>query len=245
MLTGSCSCESGRGKTPVVPMSELIVERMDNNRLPLNECHLTEDDSTLAYTFFAKDCMCSSGVLIISDQPQGWTVTVNGSTVAPHERLHLTGPADGCYFLEDRLQSGENTVVFRRTDSSATAPVATVAGDFSVDPLPGDSWCLMPSRMLGPGSWEQQGMPFYTKEVSYSRSFAVPDRIGRRTLRLGKWAGRECEVWINGQKAGVLSPGKEKLSVGRFLTPGEDIVDVLCFGSGEGDCGLFEEYTIE
>ena len=226
-------------------MSELIVERMDNNRLPLNECHLTEDDSTLAYTFFAKDCMCSSGVLIISDQPQGWTVSVNDSLVQPHERVHLTGPQDGCYFLEDRLKSGENTVVFRRTDPSAVAPVATVAGDFSVDPFAEGGWCLMPSRLLGPGSWAQQGMPFYTREVSYSRSFAVPDKIGRRILKLGKWSGKECEVWIDGQKAGVLTPKKEKLNVGHFLTPGENIVEVLCFGSGEGDCGLLEEYTIE
>lgn len=249
-ITGVCllmlamSCCMGH-PAPLTPVSDLVIERLNNNYLPLDSCSRSDDGKTVTYRFFAKDCLCSSGVLIICQHPENWAVTVNGSSVLPHDRLHLHGDTDGCYFVEDRLQAGENAVEFRRTSDAPELPCAFLAGDFSVEPVSGGNWNLMPAKMLELGSWSEQGLPFYTWEVSYSRSFEVPAKTGKRVLRLGRWKGSECEVWMDGDLVGTVLPGTEQLGVGPFRTPGESIVEIRCTSDGQDGCGLYEEFTIE
>lgn len=243
LLIAAVSCLPGH-RAAITPVSELCIERVNNNYLPLDSCLCTDNGKVVTYSFFAKDCMCSSGVLIICEHPQDWAVAVNGIPVRQHDRLHLHGDTDGCFFVDDRLQTGENSVTFSRMADTCVSPSAFLAGDFIVEPVPGGNWKLMPAKMLSLGSWTAQGLPFYTWEMSYSRMFEVPAKTGRRVLRLGRWKGRECEVRINGNLAGTVQPGIEELSIGPFETPGQIIIEVLCYGNGEADCGLYEEFTV-
>ena len=70
-------------------------------------------------------------------------------------------------------------------------------------------------------------VPFYSLDVAYRRMFEVPEEVGTRVLRLGKWKGTACEVWVNGEKAGIIIPKHYKLNISKFLKPGENQVEVL------------------
>ena len=246
LLMLSMSCCMGH-PAPLMPVSDLVIERLNNNYLPLDSCEVTTDGNTIRYRFIAKDCMCSSGALIICTDCGFGDVTVNGREVKAVKGLHQLGPGDGCYFLDDRLQSGENVVELQRSPMSGDAevPAMYVAGDFSVEQASGGMWNLQPAKVLDLGSWGGQGLPFYTWEVSYSRSYVFPEKAGKRILRLGEWKGSACEVYVNWEKAGVISKKPYIMNIGPFLKPGQNEIEVRCIGNGDSDCGLYEEFTIE
>ena len=123
---------------------------------------------------------------------------------------------------------------------------AFLAGDFNVVPASGTGWRLVPAETPEPGPWTSQGMPFYSWDVAYRRQFEVPEEVGERVLRLGKWKGTVCEVWVNGTYAGLIFLKPYELNIGKFLQPGENQVEVICVGSRPGaDYGLYEEFTID
>ena len=74
-------------------------------------------------------------------------------------------------------------------------------------------------------------MPFYSWDVAYRRSYEVSGEVGDRVLRLGRWKGTVCEVWVNGEKAGAIFTKPYELNIGPWLKPGRNEVEVYCIGS--------------
>jgi len=244
LIAISCSCsQSGSRFGEIRPVSEICVERLDNNWFPLDQTAVCDTSAegklTVRYKFYSKDCLCTSCPLLVVINPESWDVKVNGEKPMPMKRVHLLDDGDACFELGGMVLNGENTITLLSSTVSAEPPSAFVAGEFDVLPDEENAWLLTPAKMLGLGSWASQGMPFYRSDVAYRRTFEVPEKVGKRTLRLGEWKGTLCEVWINGEKAGEI-PGKHhKLRIGSFLNPGSNEVELRVTGDG-----LYELYTI-
>lgn len=193
----------------------------------------TTGDITVRYKFFAKDCLCTAAPLFICEKPRLWDVTVNGHPVKPVPGLHRLDSRDGCYELLDYVLEGENIIELHRNTMSLYAEIsfAFIEGDFDVVPASGTGWRIVPAATKTLGPWPAQGMPFYSWDVSYSRSFEAPDPVGDRVLRLGNWEGTVCEVWVNGEKTGLIFTKPYELNIGHYLHPGKNEVEVHCIGS--------------
>ena len=269
---------SAKPSQPVNPISDIEVERRDNNYLTLDFCDLTIDGKTMRdlyvsdactelykhfgwlnpwerqvqykdnivacdtfstgdiivrYKFYAKSCLCSAHPLFICEKPGLWEVSLNGKPLQPIKGLHRLDSRDGCYDMLDLVHDGENIIELHRSTMSLFAEIsfAFIAGDFNVVPASGNGWRLVPAQTPGLGPWTSQGMPFYSWDVAYRRQFEVPEEVGERVLRLGKWKGTVCEVWVNGEKAGIIFSKPYELNIGKFLKPGENQVEVICIGS--------------
>lgn len=210
---------------------DLAVERMGNNSFPLEVCGLTRDGSRVQvrYLFQSKSCLCSNPPFFVGPDPGIWTVSLNGAVLSSF---------NGRYDLSGMVHEGEN--VLELCGEGEVAP-AFLEGEFSVHPAEDGGWVLGDEQGLRLGSVQEQGLPFYHGAVSYSRSFELPDKVGKRFLRLGKWEGTACEVWVNGQKAGTLQKKEQKMRVDSFLSPGENIVQLVLEGAG----GMDEDFTIK
>jgi hypothetical protein len=246
MIAVSCSlsqCGSRSGE--IKPVSEICVERLDNNWLPLESTAKYETVGGVIiarFSFYSKNCLCTSYPILVVENPGQCSVLVNDQEVAPMKGLHLLEDDDACYELGGRVLDGKNAVVVNRSWNSAPAemPSAFIAGDFDVLPDEENVWLLTSAKVLGLGSLESQGMPFYSSDVSYSRTFEVTGKVRKRTfLRLGEWKGTLCEVWVNGEKAGDIPAGHHKLKIGSFLNPGMNELELHVRGDG-----LYEEFTI-
>lgn len=242
-ISGSCS-QGGSRFGEIKPVSDICVERLDNNWLPLESTAKYETVGGVLiarFSFYSKNCLCTSYPLLVVEHPGDCTVMVNHQEVSPMKGLHLRADDDACYELGGMVLDGENAILLNRSLNPAPAemPSAFIAGDFDVLPDEENGWMLTSAKVLSIGSWASQGMPFYSSDVAYRRTFEVPARVGKRTLRLGEWKGSLCEVLVNGEKAGDIPANHHKLKIGTFLNQGLNEIELRVTGDG-----LYEEFTI-
>jgi hypothetical protein len=81
------------------------------------------------------------------------------------------------------------------------------------------------------GSWKNQGLPFYSWGVTYSKEFNVENADGKWVVGLEGWNGTVAEVSINGQSATVIAFPPYKTDVTGLIKPGLNKVDVKVIGS--------------
>ncbi len=244
LFTLSCSCHTGGSRFgEIKPVSEICVESYNINRMPLEISEMTpdSDETTVRYRFVSQNCLCDSNPIFVCEKPANWTVTMNGEEILPSKRRHMFDKTDGCYVIAGMVRDGENII---ELTGNGEISRTCIVGDFNVLPSDETGWYIAPSKALKVGSISEQGMPFYSGEVSYSRKYEAPEKIGRRILRVTEWDGASCKVWINGEEVADFTGKSFKKNVGHFLKPGENDVDVVVTVS-EGDAGLLSEFTIE
>jgi hypothetical protein len=149
----------------------------------------------------------------------------------------------GRYLLAGVAREGENSIELQGRGS--VVPVS-LTGEFDVVQGGESGWILQSEKVLGLGPLPSQGLPFFTGEVSYSRQFEVPEKVGKRLFRLAGWKGGSCGLWINYEKVADIGTDPFEMNIGPYLQPGPNEVAVrLGAPASDGDFGLFEEFTIE
>ena len=244
LLTLSCSrLTDGSRFGKIEPLSGLMIERLDNNRFPLESHDITIESgvTTARYTFLSLDCLCNSSALLVCRDAALWTVTVNGKEMMPSKSLHILDDGDGCYVISGLVEDGENVIELR--GSGKVSPIF-ITGEFDLSPVDDGGWCVVPAKAPELGILASQGMSFYSGEVSYRQEYEVPEKIGKRILRIPDWKGTSGVVWVNGEKVAELAKKSFKKDIGPFLKPGLNEVDV-CITGVDGDFGLLKDFTLE
>lgn len=229
----SCSCPQGGSRFgDISPEADLHIARSGENCFPLEPCNIGGDggERTVRYQFTAADCLCTSEPYLYGPDSEAWTVTLNGTA--------LYG-VNGRYFIPGMAHEGENVIEMR---GCGDIPKMSITGEISVFPAEDGGWRISGARPLELGSLSAQGLPFYNGEVSYSRTYEVPEKVGRRILRIPAWKGSACELWVNGEKLADVSTSPFKMDIGPHLNPGTDYVEIRIAGSG--DFGLMKDFTL-
>ena len=230
----SCSCPQGGSRSGgITQEAELQIERIGDNCLPLEPCNIGGEDGdlTVRYLFTAADCLCTSEPFFIGPDPEVWTVTLNGA--------ELPG-ANGRYFISGTAHEGENVIEMR---GSGDIPQVYIKGEIGVFPTEEGGWRVSGARPLELGPLSAQGLPFYEGAVSYSRMYEVPERVGRRILRIPSWKGETCELRVNGEKVTDVPTSPFKMNIGPYLSPGTNGVEILI--ADHGDFGLIKDFTLK
>lgn len=210
------------------------VERMGDNSFPLPVCNISRDSTgvTALYQFYSSDCLCTSYPRLIC---QG-TATLNGTAL---EQIH------GAYMIGGVVREGDNTLEVR---GAGETPSATLVGEFGVWAAEDGGWQAGKARSLELGSLGSQGLPFYTGIVAYRRTVEVPEKAGKRLLRLSSWKASACELWVNGEKVADVTSQHFKKDIGPYLQPGPNDIEVHLFGwpssPAPRDFGLFKDFTL-
>lgn len=228
LLCLSCSRPQG---------GSLEVERMSDNAFPLSPSGITRDSTafTLLYPFYSQDCLCTSYPRLLCRE--GRAAFLNGTSL---ERIH------GAYDLGGAVREGENLLELR---CGEVPEDAALIGEFGVWPAQDGGWCVGKSRPLELGSLVSQGLPFYTGTVAYRRQYELPEKVGRRWLRLSGWKGSACELWVNYRKVADIRSERMKMEVGPYLQPGLNEIELRIAGwpasSIPGDFGLFGDFSLK
>ena len=183
------------------------------------------------YHFVVAGDVDKARLKLVAEQPDVWKVSINGQPVAS-EGASFLDSRWGTYSIGTWVKEGVNTVELSVSPMSIFAEVAPVYvfGDFSLESAP-NGWVLREPVGLKLGSWKEQGQPCYSWAVSYGKDYCISDTKARYALQLREWRGTVAEVWVNGEKAGVIAYQPYKMDLTPYLREGNNRVEVRVVGS--------------
>jgi hypothetical protein len=199
----------------------------------LDKDHFSDGGFTTTYRFTVNDEFDYSGMQLVAERPEFFTVKINGETVKPIPGKWWLDKSFGVYSIGNYVKKGSNAVELSISPMSIFAEIEPVyiLGDFSVVPEQ-KGWSISaPVKDFTLGSWKDQKQPFYSWDFKYSRSYELTDLSGAYLVKLGRWTGTVAEVYVNGTKAGIIGYDPYRLNVTPYLKEGTNRIDVQVIGS--------------
>ncbi len=185
------------------------------------------------YKFEVKGDLSEADFKISVERPEIFTVKVNGSPVQPLDGEWFLDRAFPVYDIRSLVRPGTNTVEIQVSPMSVFAEIEPiyVMGDFSV--LPAATGWFIDMKKPAPelGSWKDQGLPFYSWEVGYKKSYQVDNTGKSWKVALPAWHGTVAEVVVNGESAGTIGFEPYELDVTGFIKSGNNSVELRVTGS--------------
>lgn len=167
------------------------------------------------------------------ERPELWTITVNGQEVKPVENEWWIDREIKVVGIGHLVKEGINAIILKTSPFRVNAEIEPVyiKGNFSVKPAV-KGWTIeAPAGSLKPGSWKDQGMPFYSWGVTYSAEYDIESTGNSYVLQLGDWQGTCAGVKVNGQQAGIIAFPPYRLDVTSFIKTGINKIEVEVTGS--------------
>jgi hypothetical protein len=174
-----------------------------------------------------------SAIKAVVERPELWSVSINGHPVEANSGEWWLDHSFGVFTIGQWLQKGENILSVNCKIFKVNAEIEPVylLGDFSVVPANKGWKITAPPAKLLVGSWKEQGQPFYSWDVTYSKEYEVAKKASYYEVALGKWCGTVAEVFVNGEKAGTIALSSDKIDVTGLITEGKNNVEVKITGS--------------
>ena len=193
---------------------------------------ITVGDIHVQYSFEITPGTVCDSIRLVCEKPWLWDVTVNGGIPVLQEGVHPLDIRTGCYDISALVREGRNVVDLHIPQMSMFAEISDVfvCGDFSVVPCP-DGWGIAPPAELDRGWWCEQGMPFYSWTVAYSKTYTVDDLSRSYHLVLDDLHGTVAEVLVNGEKVGIIGWKPFETELSGILKEGSNDVEVRIIGS--------------
>lgn len=170
---------------------------------------------------------------LVAEQPGLWKVKLNGKELSPASGESCLDSRFGVYAIGDYIRPDTNTVELSVSPMSIYAEISPVyiVGDFSLEPA-SSGWVIEePAVRVDTGSWKEQGMPFYSWDMAYSKNYNIQDTSARYALQLNNWKGTVAEVFVNDNKAGVIAYQPYRFDLSPYLKVGNNTIEVRVVGS--------------
>ncbi|MBK8881081.1 MAG: hypothetical protein IPN67_01465 [Bacteroidales bacterium] len=188
---------------------------------------------TATYHFTVKGKFNFEAMKAVIERPGMWSVAVNGTEVKPEEGKWWLDRSLAVFNIGSLVRTGDNTITLKVSPMKIHAEIEPVyiLGDFSVKPAEKGFTIEAPVSSYALGSWKEQGLPFYSWGMTYSREFNIEKSDGKWAVALGNWSGTVTEVLVNGQPATVIAFPPYTTDVSQLIKPGQNKIEVKVIGS--------------
>jgi len=185
------------------------------------------------YNFTATGDVSKFNANLVVEQPDIWSVKINGKPISATPGKYWLDSRWGVYDICKDIREGVNTVELSVSPMSIYAEVSPVyiLGDFSLESAPAGWIAKEPVSNFELGSWKDQGQPYYSWDMSYSKNYKIENATARYALKLNKWNGTLAEVFVNDKKAGVIAYQPYEFDLSPYLKKGNNKVEVRVVGS--------------
>jgi hypothetical protein len=159
-----------------------------------------------------------------------WVVIVNGQEVtAKPERSRIDAQMQRLDITPHAV-TGENVITVGLTVTGPTdglLDLVKITGDFSLAGEQGAWRIAAPSKAVRPGSWTDQGYPFYSGRGVYATTFQLPEEAaGRRIILEPAMTDDVIEVVVNGTSAGVRLWAPYEVDITDHVQPGQNTLEL-------------------
>jgi hypothetical protein len=185
------------------------------------------------YHFTVKGKIDFSNIKAVVERPDLWTVSINGIEVKPAEGKWWLDRSFSVFNIGMYVKQGDNIIALKTSPMKIHAEIEPVyiVGDFSVKPAE-KGWVLdTPVKMLTTGSWKEQGLPFYSWGITYTKEFKIEKQEGEWEVDLGKWNGTIAEVYVNGKTAPAIAFPPYSSDITGLIQPGTNKIEIKVIGS--------------
>jgi len=193
-----------------------------------NKDHKKGDRFEVSYSFNMSPEVDTMNMKLVVEQVDLYTITFNSKEIKPGKETWLD-PDFNCINIAGYVKEGRNEIKLKTDHFNNRCEVAPVyiLGNFSLKSAD-RGWDIIPVTELKIGSWKDQGMPFYSESVKYTKDISIED-AGNYELQLPEWGGTVAEVFVNGESRGIIQsqPCSKKLK----LKSGNNKVLVVVYGS--------------
>jgi hypothetical protein len=188
---------------------------------------------TAAYKFNVKEKFDFAGMKAVIERPSLWSVSINGVEIKPEEGKWWLDRSFAVFNIGSLVKTGENTITLKASPMKVHAEIEPVyiTGNFSVIPADKGWKIAAPVKAFTLGSWRSQGLPFYSWGMTYTGDFNIEKPEGKYEVAMGKWNGTIAEVYVNGEKAGIIAFPPYTANVTALLKPGLNKVGIKVIGS--------------
>jgi hypothetical protein len=185
------------------------------------------------YRFRVSDRFDYSTVKAVIERPYLATVSVNGKEVKPDEGKWWIDRELGVFSIGDLVKKGDNEILFKVSPMKVHAEIEPIyiIGDFSVESALKGWELKAPVKKITAGSWKEQGLPFYSWGVTYTREFDIENPEGHFLVSLNDWTGTVAEVKVNGAPARIIAFPPYQSDVTDLIKPGANTIEVKVIGS--------------
>jgi hypothetical protein len=193
----------------------------------------TSTGFTATYHLNIKNAFDFSSMKAIVERPSLWSVTLNGAEIKPEAGKWWLDREFGVFNIGGLAKKGENILTVKANPMKVHAEIEPVyiTGDFSVLPYE-KGWTIEPAvKTLTTGSWKDQGMPFYSWGVTYSREYHIEKPEGQYFVRLNNWSGTVAEVIVNDKPAPVIAFPPYESDITGLIGTGSNKIQVKVIGS--------------
>ena len=195
------------------------------------------------YWFEADPGVNLGSLQLVVERPTVYHVSVNGHEINPVEGKWWRDRAFGVFDIGALAATGKNKITLNArpfTIHTELEPVYLL-GDFG---LAGQvkGFKLVASQGLKPGSWSEQGLPFYADGVSYTQKFGLIGQPAKPKMRylveLNGWRGSVAEVKVNDRTAGFIAFPPHQLDISDLLEERIDNkITVIVYGTLKNTLG--------
>jgi len=166
------------------------------------------DDSGFeaSYSFVVDEGVNRQSIRAVIEHPELWQIQINGKIVEYDPSTYWLDRKYGVYKIGENVNIGTNEIKMiasPMTVYSELEPIYIV-GDFGLEPQD-KGWKLVTEKPLKLGSWRDQGLPFYSDAVSYTKSYVIDLKDKRYIVKLPNWLGSVAEVKVNNKSAGIIA----------------------------------------
>jgi len=188
----------------------------------------------VSYPFLVDKELETNNFQVVVERPELWQILINGKRVTSDPSNHWLDRKFGVYSIGEHVNIGENSITIVATSMTVFSEVAPVyiLGDFSLESQK-KGWKLVSPKPIKLGSWKDQGYPFYSKNVSYTKSYSIKSngKKKRYIVKLIDWYGSVAEVKINNKPAGIIAWRPNELDVTEYIREGNNEISIMISGT--------------
>lgn len=173
-----------------------------------------------------------SSCKLLCERASLYNITVNGHPVKEESVPFLDKDFD-LIPIAPWLHTGTNKIEMTAKKFSVDTEIEPIyiLGDFSVISKD-NKWVIGADLQLSvPATNQEIGAPFYPWEICYEKSYYLKDVNGSYLLSVPEWKGSALQVWVNGQKSGVIFAEPYRLDITNFMKLGDNVVELRVIGT--------------
>lgn len=178
---------------------------------------------------------------LVAERPDIWKVRINGQEIHPIPGEWWLDRHFPMYNLAGLARPGQNTIELSAQKMSVFAEVMPVyiLGDF--DLLPAEKgFTIVPPDDPEPGSWADNGWPFYSGKVAYTHFVTQAGEAGESRsywLQVDNWKGTVAQLFVNDELIETVA-WQKAVDIGPFLKSGENKVEFIITGTLKNTLGF-------
>jgi len=178
---------------------------------------------------------------IVVERPELYRAFINGRQIEPIRDRWWLDRSFGVFDIGAYAVYGKNKITLKVspfTIHTELEPIY-VLGDFRLRNEK-KGFEVIPSSELKMGTWDSQGMPFYSGGVSYLKIFNIgsPDiQKDCYYVKLGDWRGVVAEIKVGNKTAGFIGFHPFELDISEKLSSGANQISVIVYGSLKNTLG--------